>query len=123
MSNGTKVVFDGAFQEENGNNYSGSVQVAIFNLLPSDDNISKLMPGMLYAQTETNEQAVLETFGMINVELRGSAGQKLNLKNGHTADITMRIDDSQLATAPNTIPLWHFDEERGYWKEEVWQPK
>ncbi|WP_187659997.1 Ig-like domain-containing protein [Flavobacterium buctense] len=115
---GTKIVFDGAFVDANGNDYSGSVQVAMFHLTPTDENISKLMPGMLYAQTETNEQAVLETFGMINVELRGSAGQKLNIKEGHTAEITMRIDDSQLATAPSSIPLWHFDEERGYWKED-----
>jgi hypothetical protein len=55
---------------------------------------------------------------MLNVELRGSAGQKLNIKEGHTAEITLRIDDSQLATAPSSIPLWHFDEERGYWKED-----
>lgn len=115
---GTKVVFDGAFVDANGNDYSGSVQVAMFHLTPTDENISKLMPGMLYAQTETNEQAILETFGMLNVELRGSAGQKLNIKEGHTAEITIRIDDSQLATAPSSIPLWHFDEERGYWKED-----
>ncbi|MDI9257073.1 hypothetical protein [Flavobacterium sedimenticola] len=118
LPSGTKVVFDGAFEDANGNDYSGSVQVAMFHLLPSDENISKLMPGMLYAQTETNQQAVLETFGMLNVELRGSAGQKLNIKEGHTAEITLQIDNSQVATAPNTIPLWHFDEEKGYWKEE-----
>lgn len=115
---GTKVVFDGAFVDANGNDYSGSVQVAMFHLTPTDENINKLMPGMLYAQTETNEQAVLETYGMLNVELRGSAGQKLNIKEGHTAEITIRIDDSQLATAPSSIPLWHFDEDKGYWKEE-----
>lgn len=115
---GTKVVFDGAFQDENGADYNGPVSVSMFHLTPSDENISKLMPGMLYAQTETNEQAILETFGMINVELRGSAGQKLNIKEGHTAEITLRIDDSQIATAPNTIPLWHFDETKGYWKQD-----
>lgn len=115
---GTKVVFDGAFEDANGNDYSGSVQVAMFHLTPTDENINQLMPGMLYAQTETNEQAVLETFGMLNVELRGSGGQKLNIKEGHTAEITIRIDDSQLATAPSSIPLWHFDEEKGYWKED-----
>jgi hypothetical protein len=115
---GTKVVFDGAFVDADGNDYSGSVQVSMFHLTPTDENIDKLMPGMLYAQTETNEQAVLETYGMLNVELRGSAGQKLNIKEGHTAEITIRIDDSQLATAPNSIPLWHFDEDKGYWKEE-----
>ncbi|WP_284652606.1 Ig-like domain-containing protein [Flavobacterium terrisoli] len=118
MPNGTKVVFDGAFQDEAGNNYLGSVQVTMFHLAPSNENINKLMPGMLYAQTQTNEEAVLETFGMLNVELRSSAGQKLNIKEGHTAEITMKIDDSQLATAPSSIPLWHFDEERGYWKED-----
>ena len=115
---GTKVVFDGAFVDANGNDYSGSVQVAMFHLTPTDENINKLMPGMLYAQTEANEQAVLETYGMLNVELRGSAGQKLNIKDGHTAEITIRIDDSQLATAPSSIPLWHFDEEKGYWKQD-----
>jgi len=118
LPSGTKVVFDGAFEDANGNDYSGSVQVAMFHLTPTDENINQLMPGMLYAQRENNQQVLLETFGKINVELRGSAGQKLNLKEGHTAEITIRIDDSQLATAPNTIPLWHFDEEKGYWKEE-----
>ncbi|MBP8157818.1 MAG: hypothetical protein KAX93_05520, partial [Flavobacterium sp.] len=82
LPSGTKVVFDGAFEDANGNDYSGSVQVAMFHLLPSDDNINKLMPGMLYAQTENNEEAILETFGMMNIELRGSAGQKLNIKEG-----------------------------------------
>lgn len=115
---GTKVKFQGGFQDENGNNYNGSVQVSMFHLTPTDENLSKLMPGMLYAQTETNQEAVLETFGMLNVELRGSAGQKLNIKEGQTAEITIRIDDSQIATAPSSIPLWHFDEERGYWKED-----
>ena len=115
---GTKVVFDGAFQDENGVAYSGDVQVSMFHLTPSDENIDKLMPGMLYAQTQDNEEAVLETFGMLNVELRGSAGQKLNIASGHTAEITIRIDDSQIAIAPSSIPLWHFDEGKGYWKED-----
>ncbi len=118
LPSGTKVVFDGAFEDENGATYTGAVQVAMFHLKPTDDNISKLMPGMLYAQTATNEQAILETFGMINVELRGSAGQKLNIKEGHTAEITLEIDDSQMANAPSSIPLWYFDEEKGYWKQD-----
>lgn len=115
---GTKVVFDGAFQDEEGNAYIGSVSVSMFHLTPTDENISKLMPGMLYAETTTGNEAVLETYGMLNVELRGSAGQKLNIASGHKAEITIRIDDSQIGTAPNTIPLWHFDEENGYWKED-----
>ena len=118
LPTGTKVNFDGAFQDENGASYTGAVQVSMFHLKPSDENLSSLMPGMLYAKRENGDEAVLETFGMLNVELRSSGGQKLNLANGHTAEITIRIDNSQLATAPNTIPLWHFDEVGGYWKED-----
>jgi hypothetical protein len=119
LPNGTKVAFDGAFQDEAGNAYTGDVTVAMFHLTPSNANISQLMPGMLCGQTaDTNKQAVLQTFGMLNVELRGTAGQKLNLAEGHTAEITMDIDASQLATALTSIPLWHFDEAVGYWKQD-----
>lgn len=115
---GTKVKFDGAFEDENGVPYSGSVGVFMFHLTSSDEHLSELQPGMLYAETESGDEAVLQTFGMMNVELRGSGGQKLQIAEGHNAEITMRIDDSQLASAPNSIPLWHFDENAGWWKEE-----
>jgi hypothetical protein len=118
LPTGTKVNFDGAFQDENGNSYSGAVNVSLYHLAPGNENIDKLMPGMLYAQTQNNQEAVLETLGMLNVELRGSDGQKLNIATGHTAEITVHIDDSQLATAPGSIPLWHFDDQKGYWKED-----
>jgi hypothetical protein len=118
LASGTKVKFDGAFEDEEGNPYTGSVQVSMFHLTPSDEHISELMPGMLYAQSETNQEVLLETYGMINVELRGNSGQKINIKEGHTAEIALPIDASQMATAPNVIPLWHFDEAKGYWKQD-----
>jgi len=118
LYSGTKVVFDGAFQDESGVAYTGNVNVSMFHLTPSDENISSLMPGMLYARAETGQQKMLKTFGMLHVELRGSTGQKLQLASGHPAEITMRIDDDQIAIAPQNIPLWHFDEVNGYWKQD-----
>ena len=112
------MAFDGAFKDETGAAYTGDVTVSMFHLTPSNPNLDDLMPGMLFGQTTENKQATLATFGMLNVELHGAAGQKLNLAEGHTAEITMRIDDAQQATAPQTIPLWHFDETTGYWKQE-----
>ena len=117
LSNGTKVKFDGAFKDENGNAYSGSVSVYMKHLSPSDTDIDRKMPGMLYAQNANNEERILETYGMLNVELRGSGGEILNLADGHTATIEIPIDPSQ-TNAPNTIELWHFDEENGYWIED-----
>jgi hypothetical protein len=118
LSSGTKVNFDGAFQDASGAAYTGNVQVTLNELKASNPNIDKIMPGMLYAQAEDNSQKVLETFGMMNVKLTGSNGQELQIASGHTAQITMDIDASQLATAPTTIPLWHFDETNGYWIED-----
>ncbi|RYZ15579.1 MAG: carboxypeptidase regulatory-like domain-containing protein, partial [Sphingobacteriales bacterium] len=118
ISSGTKVNFDGSFEDENGAAYNGMVGVYVFHLTASNPDIASLMPGMLYAETETGNEAVLKTFGMLNVELRGSGGQKLQIASGHTAQITMRIDDNQLATAPQSIPLWHFDADKGWWIED-----
>ena len=118
LISGTKVVFDGAFMDENGVAYSGVVSVSMYHLMPSDANVNTLMPGMLFAQDENGQDKVLDTYGMLNVELHGSNGQKLQIATGHNAQLNMKIDNSQLTTSPNTIPLWHFDEVKGYWKQE-----
>ncbi len=118
LPNGTKVKFDGSFKDANGNPYSGSVQVGLYHLKPSDTYLGELMPGSLLASSTAGEARVLETFGMLHVELTGSGGQKLNLANGHTAEISLDIDATQLSSSPAAIPLWSFDEENGIWKEE-----
>ncbi len=115
---GSKIIFDGSFEDENGAAYSGSVAVSVFHLQPSNDDISSLMPGSLYAERENGSEAALQTFGMINVELRGSAGQKLQPAEGHPATIEVAIDATQASSAPSSIPLWHFDAANGWWKED-----
>lgn len=116
LGNGSKVTFDGNFKTETGQPYSGVVSVIMKHLDPSDPSTVDKMPGMLLAANSSGEERVLETFGMMNIELRGAASQKLQLST--TAQIEMPISTSQLASAPATIPLWHFDETLGYWKEE-----
>jgi hypothetical protein len=116
---GAEVKFDGAFQDAiTGVSYSGVVQVGLNELKSSDSNLTKKMPGMLLGQATDGSEKVLETFGMMNVQLTGSSGQKLQIATGHSAQITLNIDASQMSIAPATIPLWHFDETLGYWKQE-----
>ncbi len=74
------------------------------------------MPGSLMAQNSSGAQRILETYGMLNVELQDASGNKLQVVN--PTALEMPISASQLATAPATIPLWYFDETLGYWKEE-----
>ncbi len=117
LPNGAKVAFDGSFKDANGNAYSGSVTVMMQHLDPSDPEITLKMPGSLYAQNADNNERILETYGMLNVELRGSGGEILNIADGHTATIELPVDPAQ-TNAPNTISLWHFDQEKGYWIED-----
>ena len=116
LSDGTKVTFDGSFKTDAGVAYSGTVSVILNHLSAADPSISSKMPGMLLAQNGSGDAKVLETYGMINVELRGSSGQKLQITN--PAQIELPIATAQLATAPATIALWHYDETLGYWKED-----
>ncbi|NRB60826.1 MAG: hypothetical protein HRU50_12920 [Winogradskyella sp.] len=117
-ADGSSVSFDGNFIKEDGTAYSGSVDVIVHHLDPTDDDMELQMPGMLYAQNEDGEERMLQTLGMLDVELRGSGGEDLNLAEGSTSEIRMPVDPSLLNIAPATIPLWYFDEAKGYWIEE-----
>lgn len=118
LPNGTKVKFDGSFKDDTGVPYSGNVNVALFHLTPSDTYLNELMPGSLLANNIAGEAKIMETFGMLHVQLTGAAGQNLQIEKGHQAEITLAIDAAQMGNSPTTIPLWSFDEITGMWKEE-----
>ena len=118
LPNGASVSLNGNYIKEDGTEYSGSVNVIMHHLDPADENMQNQMPGMLYAANSENEERMLQTFGMLAVELRGSNGEDLNLATGSTAEIKVPLDASLIADAPSTIPLWYFDETNGYWIED-----
>lgn len=119
LSNGAKVSFDGAFKDENGNAYSGNVDVYMYHLETSNPAIEAIMPGNLQAENANGEERVLVSYGMLNVELKGaSGGEKLNIADGSVAQIELPINPAQNGVAPATIPLWHFDEVSGVWMED-----
>ena len=118
LANGASVALEGNYIKPDGSEYSGSVNVIMHHLDPTDDNMANQMPGMLYAEDLNGEERMLKTLGMLAVELRGSTGEDLNLAAGSTAEITVPLDPTLVSTAPNTIPLWYFDEDNGYWIEQ-----
>ncbi len=120
------VEFDGAtvkfqnngFVDTNGADYSGTVNVAAHWIDPTSGVVDQQMPGDLRALDAENVYSVLETFGMVAVDLIADNGSELQLKEGLTAEINFPIPTELLNSAPATIPLWSFDEENGYWVEE-----
>ncbi len=107
-----------AIKTEGGGAYSGNVNVYATWLDPTATDLAQRMPGDLRATNTDNVQQQLTTYGMIGVELEGSAGEALNIADGQTATIELPVPTELAANAPATIPLWHFDESSGYWVED-----
>ena len=107
-----------SLEDELGKDYQGEVSVAARWLNPLATTTLDLMPGNLQGQTLNGEEEALITYGMAAIELTGSSGIGLNLKEGHTAIINFPIPNELVSKAPNSIPLWSFDESKGVWVEE-----
>lgn len=120
----TTVKFDGSFSTENGLPYIGEVKVLASDMPANDPNVFDKMPGSLFAIDAQGQYKGLETFGMIDVELKGANNQNLQLTSGHKAEISMNITtQTQLERAPQTMPMWWFDEVAGLWREEGFSTK
>jgi len=76
------------------------------------------MPGDSGAVESSGRDVSLVSFGAIELNLRGAAGEKYNLAPNMPADVTYPVHSSQLASAPATIPLWYYNETTGLWEED-----
>ena len=120
LQNGSKVVLNAnSIANSDGSAYSGNVNLSVGYLDPTSENFSSLVPGGdMQAQRSDNSQATLYSYGIIKVVMKGDGGEDLNLKSGSSSEITVDIPTSMASDAPATIPLWHYDETTGLWKEE-----
>lgn len=98
--------------------YSGTVQVAMKYLDPSKREIYEQMPGDLAGINAAGQIATMFTFGMVAVEMQTPSGQLLQVASGKKVKMSNKIPSAQVSKAPSTIPLWYYDENLGYWKEE-----
>ena len=100
-----------------GADYSGEVTVQAAYLDPNDDDFSDKMPGNLLGRDRANLEQGLISYGMFAVELVGSSGQSLNIKDGLPTSVNAPIPDG-IRPDNLRIPLWSFDETEGTWVEE-----
>ncbi len=98
--------------------YSGEVNISFRHFPPEEEITYAYMPGALIAVNALQELQILKTFGMVAVELTDPQGNELNIADGSSASIKFPLQSESLATAPEEIPLWHFDEQNGLWVEE-----
>lgn len=109
----------GAVVKADGSAFSGTVNLSVQHISTADPDFSLKIPGGDLSGVRTDgTPVVLYSFGMVDVEMTSAAGEKLQLKSGRSSTIKFPITGDQLGRAPNQIPLWHFDEATGIWKEE-----
>jgi hypothetical protein len=117
--NGGSVHFDAnSFVTESGAPYNGTVLVATQYIDPAAADVNMQMPGDLRGTNTAGENVGLKSYAMAAVELTGESGQKLQIKPGTKATLSLNIPAALLATAPATIPLWYFNDSTGLWKQE-----
>ncbi|RYY65897.1 MAG: hypothetical protein EOO12_05790 [Chitinophagaceae bacterium] len=120
LSNGSKVTLPagGVVDAATGAAYTGQVSVYATYIDPSATDIGQTVPGSFMANDRTGKRVLLNSYGMLAVELEGAAGQKLQIKSGSNATLSTAIPNAAQASAPATIPMWYVDETTGVWKEE-----
>ena len=98
--------------------YSGTINVAAFWINPTAKDLELIMPGDLRGINSNGKLKGLTTFGMCAIELTSPSGDLLQIAPGKKATLTFPIPISMNTSAPNTIPLWYFDESKGLWIED-----
>jgi hypothetical protein len=120
LQNGSRVALaaGGVVYAGTGSAYTGNVNVYASYIDPVSPNIGTTVPGSFMATDQKGDRVVLESYGMLAVELESSSGEKLQVAPGKTATVSFAIPSSLLSAAPATIPLWYVDEKTGLWQEE-----
>ncbi len=113
-----RVILPENYIDENGNPYEGVVTVSAHWIDPFHHDLGDIMPGELRGINQAGVQQALISYGMMAVELEGENGQLLQLAAGETATLKFPLSNNALASAPNSIPLWYFNENTGLWEEE-----
>lgn len=116
---GVRISFGaGALVDQNGASYEGTVRVYARHINPAAEALYRQMPGNLWGINTQGNEIVMQTYGMAAVTLEGTGGQKLNLASGQEASVFFPLSAALRSHAPAEIPLWHFDQKEGIWKEE-----
>mgnify|MGYP003884512817 CR=1 FL=1 len=111
----------GTYVDANGTAYNGAVQYsATFYDLGKDSPELRAAPGTFEARDGTGADALIESFGMLQVELTTADGTDLELPDGSASRMLMPLQTrgTPLLPAGSMIPAWSFDEIEGIWVQE-----
>lgn len=103
---------------ENGASYTGEVSYVVRHLDPTAPNFFDFFSGDFQGVRTDGSVTEMLSYGVLQVELTGGNGEKLNLATGKKATVSYPLPTKMTTDAPAEMPLWWFDEAKGMWKEE-----
>ena len=103
--------------DEQGNIYQGNVTVSLTTFDPTTEAGLASFPGEFEGVLDDGTTVFFVSYGFMDVTVKGEQGEDLQLAANETADIAIPYPASLSATAPDSIPLWFFDETDGKWHE------
>ncbi len=120
MPSGATVNIPGNAMVLKGSNsvYKGQVNVYTHWLDPSSPNLLSEIQGELRGIDSKGIERAIQTFGMINVELKGTNNEDLQLGANQQSTISFPISASLQSIAPANIPLWYFSETNHRWIQQ-----
>ena len=98
--------------------HTGSVTAMATVLDASSD--PSVMPGdFMSLAADTGAPEPIESFGAMNVTFTAGNGESLNLRDGQAASVSIPLASMKdPTTAPATMPLFYWSDEKGHWIEE-----
>jgi Leucine-rich repeat (LRR) protein len=105
--------------DANNQRYTGVVKIALNGGRPDDPHFGWMMPGGDFmAQDAQGRERILQSYGFLSAHLQTPNGQPLKLDPNIGAQLRFVMPTDMVASAPDSMPLWHFDEAAAIWKEE-----
>jgi len=107
-----------AVLSQNGTGFSDEVQVSAYSLNPEYLEGLQKMRTDLKGETTSEEEKLLESFGIFLFDWSDANNQKLSIVPGKKVMIKFPISNGVGVQAPSTLGLWYFDIAGNTWKEE-----
>ncbi|MEE8057800.1 MAG: hypothetical protein V3T17_08200 [Pseudomonadales bacterium] len=105
----------GSLVDQSGQVYNGQVTAQGAYIDPS----LFAMPGDYDGLSQGAQNQSLISYGAMYVSFTDVSGNELQLGNNQQADIVIPIPaDRDLSKSPQTIQLWYYNYETGYWEED-----
>jgi len=115
---GATVTFPAnALVDSKGNPFTGTAQVRATYFNPTSNVFYGCFPGEFTGIRQNRTETAIESFGFVHIDIL-NATEKLQLAVGQQSSITFPIPSALLGKAPQTIPLWYYDEVKGQWIED-----